>query len=324
MLVTAALTTVLAGRLGGLVQFWGERRTIQFENAVLILVFAGYALSTYVDWKTFECYPAQDKIGADIGVTGRSAHKAIKELEQTNWIVTRRRPRTSKVYRLNIPDRQKSAAHGSGDERKKASVHEGSHERKKASAHEASDNPSDRAMSDSMNGSFGSDERKFCVPMNGRILPPNDIREQYKVTTQAPSRRQRATSAQADAAPTPREPASVAQYPASPFPKDSSLSSDGSLTRLMARSPSEEDSQNGNITPLAGKEIPQTSRETRSGAASLLAADDWPDDDCDMSADDEERLLAKERREEARDDEIIRQRNAHTSAEDDLDANLQF
>ncbi|NOU07159.1 MAG: MFS transporter [Hyphomicrobiaceae bacterium] len=46
MLVTAALTTVLAGRLGGLVSQWGERRTIQFENVVLILVFAGYALST--------------------------------------------------------------------------------------------------------------------------------------------------------------------------------------------------------------------------------------------------------------------------------------
>ncbi len=46
MLATAALTTVLAGRLGGLVQHWGERRTIQFENIVLIVVFAGYALST--------------------------------------------------------------------------------------------------------------------------------------------------------------------------------------------------------------------------------------------------------------------------------------
>ena len=307
-------------------RFLDEWRTGLMRSAISHTGFrAGYALSTYVDWKTFECYPAQDKIGADIGVTGRSAHKAIKELEQTNWIVTRRRPRTSKVYRLNIPDRQKSAAHGSGDKRKKASVHEGSHERKKASAHEASDNPSDRAMSDSMNGSFGSDERKFCVPMNGRILPPNDIREQYKVTTQAPSRRQRATSAQADAAPTPREPASVAQYPASPFPKDSSLSSDGSLTRLMARSPSEEDSQNGKIIPLAGKEIPQTSQEFSSGAASLLAADDWPDDDCDcdMSADDEERLLEKERREEERDAEIMRQRNSY-SVEDDLDADILF
>lgn len=43
LLVTAGLNTVLAPRLGALVGRWGERRTIAFENIVLILVFLGYA-----------------------------------------------------------------------------------------------------------------------------------------------------------------------------------------------------------------------------------------------------------------------------------------
>lgn len=46
MLVTAALTTFCAPRLGGLIATLGERRTIAIENAILIMVFAGYALTT--------------------------------------------------------------------------------------------------------------------------------------------------------------------------------------------------------------------------------------------------------------------------------------
>lgn len=49
MLVTAALTTVFAPYLGGLIATLGERRTIAIENAVLIVVFAGYALTK--DWQ---------------------------------------------------------------------------------------------------------------------------------------------------------------------------------------------------------------------------------------------------------------------------------
>jgi predicted MFS family arabinose efflux permease len=45
LMVTAGLNTVLAPRLGALVGRWGERRTIAFENVVLILVFIGYALT---------------------------------------------------------------------------------------------------------------------------------------------------------------------------------------------------------------------------------------------------------------------------------------
>jgi hypothetical protein len=45
MLVTAALTTLCATRLGALIATLGERRTIAIENAVLIVVFAGYALT---------------------------------------------------------------------------------------------------------------------------------------------------------------------------------------------------------------------------------------------------------------------------------------
>lgn len=46
MLVTAALNTFAAPRLGALVGHWGERRTIAFENITLILVFLGYAFAT--------------------------------------------------------------------------------------------------------------------------------------------------------------------------------------------------------------------------------------------------------------------------------------
>lgn len=46
MLVTAALTTLAAPYLGALVARIGERNTMLFENVVLILVFAGYALTS--------------------------------------------------------------------------------------------------------------------------------------------------------------------------------------------------------------------------------------------------------------------------------------
>ena len=46
MLVTAALNTVFAPRMGHLIATLGERRTIAIENAVLVIVFAGYALTT--------------------------------------------------------------------------------------------------------------------------------------------------------------------------------------------------------------------------------------------------------------------------------------
>jgi hypothetical protein len=139
----------------------------------------------------------------------------------------------------------------------------------------------------------------------------------------APSRRQRASSAHADAAPSPREPASVSEYPARDFPKDSPSSPDGSLTRLMARSPSEEESRNGNITPLAGEKIPQTLKGASSGAASLLAADDWRDDE-DIDPEELAWQIAKERREEERDAEMMRQRNSHDVDYDDLDADHPF
>lgn len=45
MLVTSSLNTVFAPRLGRLVQAWGERNTIMLENAVLICVFIGYAMT---------------------------------------------------------------------------------------------------------------------------------------------------------------------------------------------------------------------------------------------------------------------------------------
>lgn len=48
MLVTAMLTTVLAARLGRLVADIGERRTMIFENIVLIVIFTGYALTQSV------------------------------------------------------------------------------------------------------------------------------------------------------------------------------------------------------------------------------------------------------------------------------------
>jgi hypothetical protein len=46
MLLTAALNTVAAPRLGALVGRWGERRTIAIENITLIIVFLGYAFAT--------------------------------------------------------------------------------------------------------------------------------------------------------------------------------------------------------------------------------------------------------------------------------------
>ena len=55
MLVTSALTAVL-GRTPWRARstHWGERRTIQFENIVLIFVFAGYAL-TPTPWSRPPC-----------------------------------------------------------------------------------------------------------------------------------------------------------------------------------------------------------------------------------------------------------------------------
>lgn len=49
MLVTTLLNFLLASRLGRMVTKFGERRSIMFENAVLIGVFIGYALTT--DWR---------------------------------------------------------------------------------------------------------------------------------------------------------------------------------------------------------------------------------------------------------------------------------
>lgn len=45
MLVTSAMNTFFAPRLGRLVVFWGERNTIMLENCVLICVFIGYAMT---------------------------------------------------------------------------------------------------------------------------------------------------------------------------------------------------------------------------------------------------------------------------------------
>jgi predicted MFS family arabinose efflux permease len=45
MLVTSSSNTFFAPRLGRLVQKWGERNTIMLENAVLICVFIGYAMT---------------------------------------------------------------------------------------------------------------------------------------------------------------------------------------------------------------------------------------------------------------------------------------
>ena len=47
MLVTALLNTLLAPRLGELVRRYGERRSIMLENAVLIAVFIGYAMTSH-------------------------------------------------------------------------------------------------------------------------------------------------------------------------------------------------------------------------------------------------------------------------------------
>ncbi|CAN1545240.1 MFS_MdtG_SLC18_like domain containing protein [Rhabdaerophilaceae bacterium] len=46
LLVTAGLNTFLAPRLGALVSYWGERRTIALENICLVLVFIGYAVTS--------------------------------------------------------------------------------------------------------------------------------------------------------------------------------------------------------------------------------------------------------------------------------------
>lgn len=46
MLITAAATTLLAPRLGGLIATAGERKTIALENLMLIVVFTGYALTS--------------------------------------------------------------------------------------------------------------------------------------------------------------------------------------------------------------------------------------------------------------------------------------
>lgn len=57
MLATYSINTVVGPRLGHLINAVGERRTIMIENVSLILIFAGYALSSSA-WVAGLCYVA--------------------------------------------------------------------------------------------------------------------------------------------------------------------------------------------------------------------------------------------------------------------------
>lgn len=61
------------------------------------------ALISYA-WHENECFPGQDRLGTDIGVTRQTANEYIRELRTKGFIrVTRRGQGRSNVYELLVP-----------------------------------------------------------------------------------------------------------------------------------------------------------------------------------------------------------------------------
>jgi hypothetical protein len=106
-------------------EFLGEwRERLAFHPEVTPGQFrCAYALSLAVNWSNFEAFPSQATIADRVHVTEKLARDAFKKLEDLGFLEATRRARTSKRYRLTIPDRKKSTVHDD-DDRKKSTVHE--------------------------------------------------------------------------------------------------------------------------------------------------------------------------------------------------------
>ena len=62
-----------------------------------------YALLLRYAWQNDYCYPSQQRLAADMGVTSRSLITYLKELQKVDWVVVERRGQgKSNVYELNL------------------------------------------------------------------------------------------------------------------------------------------------------------------------------------------------------------------------------
>jgi DNA-binding MarR family transcriptional regulator len=175
-----------------------------------------YALSLAVSWSNFEAFPSQATIADRVHVTEKLARDAFKKLEELGFLEATRRARTSKRYRLTLPDRKKSTVHND-DDRKKSTVHE-----------------------DGMTGKnrLSRPEKIDCYepsifsPMTGKNRPSNN----YNLTTTTERLPPYDLAAVAPARPPAR-----AVAPSPRHDPEIPQSTSGSLSRLPARSPAELD-----------------------------------------------------------------------------------
>ena len=62
------------------------------------------ALLSYA-WNTGACYPGQERMGVDIGVTRQTVNEYIKELEKKGYVSVKRRGQgKSNYYYIHVPD----------------------------------------------------------------------------------------------------------------------------------------------------------------------------------------------------------------------------
>lgn len=230
------------------------RQALMRDDAISNAAFrAGYALSLRVDWLTFEGFPSQETIAADIGATDRTVREAFKVLEAAGYITAKRRKQTSKLYRLDLPNRKKTTVLDCDQERKKAADQE--------SRNDISDTSNSSGLSESLTGNFsysrpeknGAQDRKKSVVETGKKQPPIDIQERHSPNDIPERHGAVATAARSGAhadAPSPRSLPEIPQ------------SSAGSLTRQEARSPAEEE------------KLPAIENSVQ-----ILPKDEWPEDD---------------------------------------------
>ena len=73
------------------------------SNAVSPGAKLAYALLLRYAWQNDYCFPGQQRLAADMGVSTRSVITYLKELEKVAWIVIERRGQgKSNLYELNL------------------------------------------------------------------------------------------------------------------------------------------------------------------------------------------------------------------------------
>jgi DNA-binding MarR family transcriptional regulator len=68
------------------------------RNAKLV----GFHLALRLSAKKPYCYPAMNTIGKALGISTRHVARALKELEDEEWVRVRRQPGRSSVYSLDL------------------------------------------------------------------------------------------------------------------------------------------------------------------------------------------------------------------------------